>query len=81
VRWIARLNNEYKVDTSSRSNTVPRGQRVCPHHLLDAANPTLDGVGNGDALATVYGKGNKIDVSHEMHFPHSLASALISALT
>jgi carbamoyltransferase len=50
----------------------------CPFD--EAAILTLDGVGEWDTASFGVGRGNKIDLSHVMHFPHSLG-LLYSAFT
>ena len=46
----------------------------------DAVVVTTDGVGEWDTTTIGYGKGNKLVLTHAMHFPHSLG-LLYSALT
>ena len=43
-----------------------------PSPFDEAAILTLDGVGEWATASYGTGRGNKIDVTHEMHFPHSL---------
>jgi carbamoyltransferase len=43
-----------------------------PSPFEEAAVLTLDGVGEWATASYGTGRGNKIDVTHEMHFPHSL---------
>lgn len=43
-----------------------------PSPFEEAAILTLDGVGEWATASYGYGQGNKIHISHEMHFPHSL---------
>lgn len=43
-----------------------------PSPFNEAAILTLDGVGEWATASYGTGRGNKIDVTHEMHFPHSL---------
>ncbi len=43
-----------------------------PSPFDEAAILTLDGVGEWATASYGVGRGNKIDVTHEMHFPHSL---------
>ncbi len=43
-----------------------------PSPFEEAAILTLDGVGEWATASHGVGRGNKIDISHEMHFPHSL---------
>lgn len=43
-----------------------------PSPFEEAAILTLDGVGEWATASYGHGKGNRIDVTHEMHFPHSL---------
>jgi len=43
-----------------------------PSPFEEAAILTLDGVGEWATASCGVGRGNKIDVTHEMHFPHSL---------
>ncbi|MCD6423204.1 MAG: hypothetical protein J7L42_03710, partial [Elusimicrobia bacterium] len=64
----------------------------CWHHLSHAASSfflspfeeaailTIDGVGEWTTATLGYGKGNKITISEELHFPHSLG-LLYSAFT
>ncbi|HEV59265.1 MAG TPA: hypothetical protein ENN87_17480, partial [Phycisphaerales bacterium] len=62
-----------------------RGRYVfCEHHESHAASAffpspfdeaailTLDGVGEWATASYGVGRGNRIEISHEMHFPHSL---------
>ncbi len=51
-----------------------------PSPFEEAAILTLDGVGEWATASYGYGKGNKIHISHEMHFPHSVG-LLYSAFT
>lgn len=70
-----------------------RGRYVfCEHHESHAASAffpspfdqaailTFDGVGEWATASFGFGKGNTIELSHEMHFPHSLG-LLYSAFT
>lgn len=70
-----------------------RGRYVfCEHHESHAASAffpspfdeaailTLDGVGEWATASYGVGRGNRIEISHEMHFPHSLG-LLYSAFT
>lgn len=43
-----------------------------PSPFEEAAILTLDGVGEWATASYGHGKGNRIEVTHEMHFPHSL---------
>ena len=43
-----------------------------PSPFEEAAILTLDGVGEWATASYGHGSGNKIDITHEMHFPHSL---------
>ncbi|MFQ5428879.1 MAG: carbamoyltransferase, partial [Phycisphaerae bacterium] len=43
-----------------------------PSPFEEAAILTLDGVGEWATASYGVGRGNRIDVTHEMHFPHSL---------
>ncbi|MFH1419531.1 MAG: carbamoyltransferase [Planctomycetota bacterium] len=43
-----------------------------PSPFEEAAILTLDGVGEWATASHGVGRGNKIDVTHELHFPHSL---------
>ena len=43
-----------------------------PSPFEEAAILTLDGVGEWATASYGIGRGNKIDVTHELHFPHSL---------
>jgi len=43
-----------------------------PSPFEEAAILTLDGVGEWATASHGVGRGNKIDLTHEMHFPHSL---------
>ena len=74
-------------------NGAYRGRYVfCEHHESHAASAffpspfdeaailTLDGVGEWATASYGIGRGNRIEVSHEMHFPHSLG-LLYSAFT
>lgn len=51
-----------------------------PSPFEEAAILTLDGVGEWATASYGYGRGNKIHISHEMHFPHSVG-LLYSAFT
>jgi carbamoyltransferase len=51
-----------------------------PSPFDEAAILTLDGVGEWATASYGVGRGNKIEVTHEMHFPHSLG-LLYSAFT
>jgi carbamoyltransferase len=51
-----------------------------PSPFEEAAFLTLDGVGEWATTSYGYGRGNKIHLTHEIHFPHSLG-LLYSALT
>src|ERR1051326_1250454 len=51
-----------------------------PSPFEEAAILTLDGVGEWATASIGYGKGNKIHLTHEQHFPHSLG-LLYSAFT
>lgn len=51
-----------------------------PSPFDEAAILTLDGVGEWSTSAMGYGKGNRIELSHEIRFPHSLG-LLYSAFT
>jgi len=51
-----------------------------PSPFDEAAILTLDGVGEWATTALGYGRGNRITLSHELHFPHSLG-LLYSAFT
>ncbi len=51
-----------------------------PSPFPEAAILTLDGVGEWATASYGVGRGNRIDVTHEMHFPHSLG-LLYSAFT
>ncbi len=51
-----------------------------PSPFDEAAILTLDGVGEWATASYGSGRGNRIDVTHEMHFPHSLG-LLYSAFT
>ena len=51
-----------------------------PSPFEDAAILTLDGVGEWATASYGYGRGNRIELTHEMHFPHSLGM-LYSAFT
>jgi carbamoyltransferase len=51
-----------------------------PSPFEDAAILTMDGVGEWATASLGYGKGNKIEVLKEIHFPHSLG-LLYSAFT
>lgn len=51
-----------------------------PSPFDEAALLTLDGVGEWDTASFGVGRGNKIDLTHVMHFPHSLG-LLYSAFT
>ncbi len=51
-----------------------------PSPFEEAAILTLDGVGEWDTASFGTGKGNKIELSHVIHFPHSLG-LLYSAFT
>ncbi len=51
-----------------------------PSPFEEAAILTLDGVGEWATGSYGYGRGNRITVTHEMHFPHSLG-LLYSAFT
>ena len=51
-----------------------------PSPFESAAIITMDGVGEWATASWGVGKGNRIDISHEMHFPHSLG-LLYSAFT
>lgn len=43
-----------------------------PSSFQDAAILTIDGVGEWATASIAHGKGNKIEVKKELHFPHSL---------
>ncbi|HWL94629.1 MAG TPA: carbamoyltransferase [Phycisphaerae bacterium] len=51
-----------------------------PSPYEEAAILTLDGVGEWATASYGFGRGNKIELTHEMHFPHSLGM-LYSAFT
>src|SRR5438309_778661 len=51
-----------------------------PSPFQEAAIVTLDGVGEWATASFGTGRGNKIQLTHEMHFPHSLG-LLYSAFT
>ncbi|MBK8267991.1 MAG: carbamoyltransferase [Planctomycetes bacterium] len=51
-----------------------------PSPFEEAAILTLDGVGEWATASYGFGRGNKIELTHEMHFPHSLGM-LYSAIT
>ncbi|MCL5022898.1 MAG: carbamoyltransferase [Nitrospirae bacterium] len=51
-----------------------------PSPYQEAAILTVDGVGEWCTATMGFGKGNKIELSHELHFPHSLG-LLYSAFT
>ena len=51
-----------------------------PSPFEEAAILTLDGVGEWATTSFGYGRGNKIHLTHEIHFPHSLG-LLYSAFT
>jgi carbamoyltransferase len=51
-----------------------------PSPFTEAAILTFDGVGEWATASFGFGKGNKIELTHEMHFPHSLG-LLYSAFT
>lgn len=51
-----------------------------PSPFQDAAILTLDGVGEWATASYGTGRGNRIDITHEMHFPHSVG-LLYSAFT
>jgi carbamoyltransferase len=51
-----------------------------PSPFEEAAILTIDGVGEWATATMGYGKGNKIAITHEIHFPHSLG-LLYSAFT
>jgi len=51
-----------------------------PSPFEDAAFLTLDGVGEWATASFGVGRGNKIELTHEMHFPHSIG-LLYSAFT
>jgi carbamoyltransferase len=51
-----------------------------PSPFDEAALLTLDGVGEWDTASFGVGRGNRIDITHVMHFPHSLG-LLYSAFT
>jgi len=51
-----------------------------PSPFEEAAILTLDGVGEWATASFGVGRGNKIDLTHELHFPHSLG-LLYSAFT
>jgi carbamoyltransferase len=51
-----------------------------PSPFEEAAVLTLDGVGEWDTASWGVGRGNRIDLTHVMHFPHSLG-LLYSAFT
>jgi carbamoyltransferase len=51
-----------------------------PSPFEEAAVMTLDGVGEWATASFGYGKGNKLELTHELHFPHSLG-LLYSAFT
>ncbi|MBN1818302.1 MAG: carbamoyltransferase [Sedimentisphaerales bacterium] len=70
-----------------------KGQYVfCEHHESHAASAffpspfeeaailTLDGVGEWATASYGFGRGNRIEITHEMHFPHSVG-LLYSAFT
>ncbi len=51
-----------------------------PSPFQDAAILTMDGVGEWATASLGHGNGNRIEISHEIHFPHSLG-LLYSAFT
>ena len=51
-----------------------------PSPFEEAAILTLDGVGEWATTSFGYGRGNRIELTHEVHFPHSLG-LLYSAFT
>jgi len=72
--------------------TLEERMIFCEHHLSHAASAsfpspfeeavvlTMDGVGEWATTSVAYGKGNRIEVHKEIHFPHSLGP-LYSAFT
>jgi carbamoyltransferase len=51
-----------------------------PSPFEEAAILTLDGVGEWATASFGYGRGNRVTLTHELHFPHSLG-LLYSAFT
>ncbi len=67
------LRNEYKgryVFTEHHESHA--ASAFFPSPFEEAAILTLDGVGEWATASHGVGRGNRIDVTHEMHFPHSL---------
>ncbi len=75
------LNHQYKgryVFTDHHESHAASAFFPCPFE--EAAIMTLDGVGEWSTTTYGYGRGNKITLTHEQRFPHSLG-LLYSAFT
>lgn len=75
------LHNEYKgryVFTEHHESHA--ASAFFPSGFEEAAILTMDGVGEWTTASYGIGKGNKVKLSHEIHFPHSLG-LLYSAFT
>jgi carbamoyltransferase len=75
------LNNRYKgpyVFTEHHESHA--ASAFFPSPFEEAAILTMDGVGEWETASFGTGKGNKVELTHAMHFPHSLG-LLYSAFT
>ena len=63
-----------------RAPRIARRQRLLSLALREAAILTLDGVGEWATASYGIGRGNRIALTHELRFPHSLG-LLYSAFT
>jgi len=75
------LNKKYrKKFTFAEHHESHAASAFFPSPFDEAAILTVDGVGEWATASFGHGRGNKIHLTHEMHFPHSLG-LLYSALT
>ena len=84
VRELARLGAEKKAleprIVFSEHHLSHAASAFFPSPFDEAAVLTMDGVGEWATTSLAYGKGNKLQVHKEIHFPHSLG-LLYSAFT
>lgn len=73
VEWVKRL-------LFSEHHLSHAASAFFPSPFEEAAVLTMDGVGEWTTTSLAIGKGNKLDVYKEIHFPHSLG-LLYSAIT
>ena len=63
-----------------QTSRIRCGERIFPSPFEEAAILTLDGVGEWATATYGFGRGNKVTLTHELRFPHSLG-LLYSAFT